>query len=551
MRKTQIPEYTRSFRRALYRGVGFDEADLDRPLIGIFNSWGETNPAAAGMKRLAHEVKKAVREAGGTPIEIVMSALCDGTCATAPLAKSYNLPWRDIAAAYIESMTWTNLLDGVVFLSVCDEVVPAHLMAAARIDLPSIMLLGGAMECPSLGGRKVWAGDMISAFFSLKQGRMDDETFWELERRCCPGAGACGIMGTANSMGAFAEAIGFTLPGNSTVPGSDPSLQRLAYDAGKTVMSLLQNGVTARDILNEYSLINGVRVVMALGGSTCAVLHWLTLFRELGLDLDLRDLDRISRRTPWLADVRPSGSHTVSDLHLDGGVQGVMRELLPLLNREARAVDGRTVEERAFLATQRGPIRVVRSMSDPLSPEGGMAVLYGSLAPHGSVVKQSATDKRRFSGPARVFDGEEAASEAIMNGRINAGDVIVVRYEGPRGGPGMPCLYPSLFLLKEAGLQGKVALITDGRLSGTIAGLAVGHVCPEAMEGGPLALVQDGDIISMDIPNRRLDLEISPGELERRRRGWSPPDRPSDRGGCLDLYVRNVLPASQGAHMSR
>jgi len=549
-RGDRVPDYLMGFRRALFRGVGFSGEDLDRPSIGVVNSWGEINPATRQMNVLTGAVKQGVRRGGGTPVELVLSGLCDGTCAGTPGANIYNLAWRDIAVAYIETVVEANLFDGLVFLSVCDEVVPAHLMAAARLDLPSILVCGGSMLPGRHEDRELWAGDMTAAFADLKSGKITGEEYKSLEEKCCSGGGACGVMGTGVTMQAFAEAIGMTLPGNATKAGDDPFLEKIAFQSGSQIMVLFEQDLRPRQIMTTSAFENAIRVVLSLGGSSCAILHILALAREAGVRLSLSVFEELSRSTPFLCDVKPSGSHPVLDLDRAGGIPAVMKTLLPLLNLDPLTVGGSSLAEVLKEVTIFDP-GIIRPLEQPLQPEAGLAILRGSLAPESAVVKQSAVspEMRVHEGPAKVFDSEDAAARAILNGKIHPGDVIVVRYAGPKGGPGMPCLYGSLWLLKSKGLEGSVALVTDGRLSGTIRGAAVGHVSPEAAEGGPIGLLADGDLIRIDIPSRRLDLLVSEIELERRRRRWVPPKLAKVRG-WMALYSRIVTSAHEGAYLN-
>jgi dihydroxy-acid dehydratase len=548
-RENRVPDYLMGFRRALFKGAGFTGEDLDRPLVGVVNSWGEINPATKHMNTLTKAVKEGVRQAGGTPVEFVLSGLCDGTCAGTSGANIYNMAWRDIAVAYIETVVEANQFDGLVFLPVCDEVVPAHLMAAARLNLPSIVVCGGSMLPGSNGDRDLWAGDMTGAFADLMDGKISKDDYCLLEDRCCTGAGACGVMGTGNTMQAFAEAIGMTLPRNGTIAGVDPALKEIAFRSGVQVMTLRSKELKPRHIMTRSALENAIRVILAVGGSTCAIFHAIALAHEAEVPLDLSIFEETSRSTPFICNVKPSGSHPVKDLDRAGGIQAVMKELSPLLNLDVLTVTGLSLREnlKEVTITDR---ETIRPLEQPLLPEGGIAILRGTLAPESAIVKHAAVlpEMMVHQGPAKVFDSEEMAGKAILEGKIHPGDVVVVRYAGPRGGPGMPCLYGSLWLLKNKGLEGSVALITDGRLSGTIRGAAIGHVSPEAAEGGPIALLRDGDIVKIDIPDRRLDLLLSEEELETRRKRWLPP-KPKKEKGFMALYSKIVSSAHEGAYL--
>jgi len=548
-RDAQTPDYLMGFRRALFKGAGFSGEDLDRPLIGVVNSWGEISPATKHMQVLTKAAKEGVRSGGGTPVEVVLSGLCDGTCGGAPGANIYNMAWRDIAVAYLETVVEANQFDGLVFLPVCDEVVPAHLMAAARLNLPSILVCGGTMLPAWDRERDLWAGDVTAAFADLKSGKITEAEYRRVEDVCCSGAGACGVMGTGNTMQAFAEAIGMTLPGNGTRAGLDRDLERIAFQSGQTVMSLLDKDIRPLDIMTRPAFENAIRVVLTLGGSTCAIFHAIALAREAEIPLGISVFEDFSKTTPFIGNVKPSGAYPVKRLDDAGGIPAVMKELSPLLNLDTLTVTGKILGENIRTA-QVMDREVIRPLNQPLHPEGGIAVLRGSLAPQSAVVKPVAVlpGMMVHEGPARVFDSEEKAGKAILQSQISPGDIVVVRYAGPKGGPGMPCLYGSLWLLKSKGLEGSVALVTDGRLSGTIRGAAIGHVSPEAAEGGPIALLKDGDRIRIDIPGRKLDVLLPEEELKARRSQWRPP-RPKKEKGFMALYSKLVSSAHEGAYL--
>jgi len=548
-RDEKTPDYLMGFRRALFRGAGFSGEALDRPLIGVVNSWGEISPATKHMQALTRAAKEGVKSAGATPVEFVLSGLCDGTCAGAPGANIYNMAWRDIAVAYIETVAEANQFDALVFLPVCDEVVPAHLMAAARLNLPSILICGGTMLPARLGDRDLWAGDATAAFADLKRGKISEEAYRQVEEQCCRGAGACGVMGTGNTMQAFAEAIGMALPGNGTVAGVDPALEKMAFQSGAQVMNLWQRVLRPRDIMTLPAFENAIRVILTMGGSTCALFHTIALAHETEIALDLSIFEKMSRNTPFICNVQPSGSYPVKGLDDAGGIPAVMKELSPLLNLDILTVTGKTLRENIKSARVLNG-EVIRPLDRPLHREGGIAVLRGSLAPQSAIVKHVAVlpEMQVHQGPAKVFDSEDAAGVAILEGKIHPGDIVVVRYAGPKGGPGMPCLYGSLWLLKAEGLEGSVALITDGRLSGTIRGAAIGHVSPEAAEGGPIALLRDGDLIRIDIPARKLDLLLPDEEIKIRRSQWIPP-KPKKEKGFMALYSKIVSSAHEGAYL--
>lgn len=545
--ESEAPAFLLGFRRALYRGAGFSRDALRRPLIGVANSWGEISPATKHLDRLTTRVKAGIAEAGATPVEFVLSGLCDGTCAAAPGYNRYNLPWRDIAASYIEAVAHANMFDGLVLVGVCDEVVPAHLLAALRVDLPGLLVLGGSMEpgTSPLHTDPVWAGEMTAGYAGLRNGSVTPEQYDALEESCCTGGGACGVMGTANTMHVFAEAAGLTLPGSAVAPGESPELEALAFEAGRRAADLVASGLRPSDILTQESLENALRATIAVGGSSCAILHALALAAEAGLQLDLDDFDALSRTTPWLVDVLPSGRAAATEYHRAGGVQATLKALAPLLHLDVATVSAASLREQLTRAPDGDP-RIIRPLNDPLSAEGAFAILHGSLAPGGAVFKQSGSGVRTFRGPARVFADEKAAGDAILAGEIVGGEVLVVRGCGPKGAPGMPCLYGSVWLLKSAGLDDRVALLTDGRLSGTIRGLALAHVSPEAGEPGPLAVVHDGDEIDIDVEARRVDLLVPEHEVEARLASCRP-ERGEAGRGSLAQYRAQVGPVEKGA----
>jgi len=427
--------------------------------------------------------------------------------------------------------------------------VPAHLLAAARLNLPAILIGGGTMLPVWDRDRDLWAGDVTAAFADLQSGKISLAEYQRLEDICCSGAGACGVMGTGNTMQAFAEAIGLTMPGNGTRAGVDPDLKKMAFQSGAQVMELREKNIKPLDIITKSALENALRVILAVGGSTCAIFHAIALAREAGIPLDLSVFEELSQSTPFLANVKPSGAYPVKRLDEAGGIPALMKELSPLLNLGALTVTGKTLGEN-LKAVPMPDREVIRPLNQPLHSEGGIAVLRGSLAPQSAIVKHVAVlpEMMVHEGPARIFDSEELAGEAILKGKIRPGDMVVVRYAGPKGGPGMPCLYGSLWLLKSKGLEGSVALITDGRLSGTIRGAAIGHVSPEAAEGGPIALLQEGDRIRIDIPQRKLDLLVAEEELESRRRRWPPPRLIREKG-FMALYSKIVSSTHEGAYL--
>jgi dihydroxy-acid dehydratase len=525
--------------------MGFSDDDSGKPTIAVVNSWGETTPGHHHLRDLAAAAKEGVREAGGMPVEFNTVAPCDGI-AQGP-GMHYVLPLRDVIAASVELMIEAHRFDAALFLGTCDKIVPAMLMAAARVNLPCVFLTGGPMLPWYDEGRAVILSDVKEGMGALKAGRLTEEEFHTLECNACGGPGACAFMGTANTMNCLVEAMGLSLPGCATLPAVASGRADLARESGRRVVEVWREGVRFRDIAVRGALENAIRVLQAIGGSTNAVLHLLALASELGIDPALKTFDEIGRKTPLLGKFKPASPLTVVDLHEAGGVSAVLQRLSPLLERELPTVSGRTVGQIAADA-QAARSDVLRSLEDPLASEGGIAVLYGSLAPRGAVVKQSGVEPEmlRHRGPARVFEGEEALRDELLAQKIQASDVLVIRNEGPRGGPGMRELSIPAAVLVGMGLGSSVAMVTDGRFSGATRGPCIGHVVPEAHEGGPIALVEDGDTIDIDIPERRLNLLVAEDVLVQRRRRWRRRKSPFARG-FLVLYAERVGPADQGA----
>lgn len=536
----------RAPHRALFKATGLTDKDLRKPLVGVVNSWSEIVPGHIHLNRLAKEVKAGVRAAGGTPLEFETIAICDGIAMAHP-GMRYPLPSREIVADSVEAMMNAHMLDAMVCLSSCDKIVPGMVMAACRLDLPTILVTGGPMLPGQFRGRPVAFSRLYEAVSEFKAGRLTQEELRELEDHTCPGAGSCAGLYTANTMGCLVEALGLSLPGCGTTPAVYKEKLQIARASGEQIVKLLDEGLTARRIVTEEALENAIAVDMAIGGSTNTVLHLIAIAHEAGVDLSLDQFDEVSRKTPRLCSLDPGGSHFLKDLYEAGGVQGVMKELAPLLHLDAPTVAGGSVGERVKKARVLRR-EVIASREKPISKEGGIAVLKGTLAPEGAVVKLAGIEPgmMRFTGRARVFEGEEEAVEAIMDGRIGSGAVVVVRYEGPKGGPGMREMLAATSSIVGKGLSSSVALVTDGRFSGATRGPCIGHVCPEAAVGGAIALVEEGDPIAIDIPLRRLDLKVSPAEMKRRRKSWKPPP-PKVSGSYLNRYSRLVSSASKGA----
>lgn len=534
--------------RSLLYALGLTQEEMGRPLIGVVNSANEIVPGHMHLHTIAQAVKDGVRMAGGVPMEFPVIGVCDGL-AMNHAGMRMSLPSRELIADSIEICAVALPFDGLVFIPNCDKVVPGMLMAMARLNIPSIMVSGGPMYAGRRGGAAV---DLITVFEGVgkvRSGAMTEAELEDLAQCACPGCGSCAGMFTANSMNCLCEALGVALPGNGTIPAATSARLRLAKEAGMRVMDLVRQEVRPRDIITEKSLKNAVTVDMALGCSTNTVLHLPAVFREAGLHLDLDFFDAISRGTPNLCRLSPAGSQHIEDLHEAGGIPAVMSELanLGILDLSVSTVTGKTLGENlAGVRVLRTD--VIRPAVDPYSPEGGIAILRGSLAPDGAVVKQSAVaaEMLQREARARVFDGEEAAVAAILGGAIQPGDVVVIRYEGPKGGPGMREMLTPTSAISGMGLGESVALITDGRFSGGTRGAAIGHVSPEAAEAGPIALVQDGDIIGIDIPNRRLDLMVDEAELARRKAAWKPVKK-EITSPVLRRYARLAASAAQGA----
>jgi dihydroxy-acid dehydratase len=535
--------------RAMLRAVGMTDGDWDKPQVGVASSWNEVTPCNLPLDRLAKEAKNGVRAAGGFPLEFTTIAVSDGISMGHEGMRA-SLVSREVIADSVELVVHAERLDATVLLAGCDKSLPGMLMAAARLDLPSVFLYGGSILPGHLAdGTAVTIQDVFEAVGACALGKITRERLGEIERAACPSEGSCGGMFTANTMASAAEALGMALPGSASAPAPDARRAALAVASGEAVVRLVDSGVTARRILTKSAFENAIAVVMALGGSTNAVLHLLAIAHEAFVDLTLDDFDRIGRKVPHLADVKPFGRYVMTDVDAVGGVPVVMRHLLDagLLDGDALTVTGKTLGENLDALTPAQPDgAVLHGMHDPIHATGGIAILRGSLAPDGAVVKTAGMDSLVFEGTARVFDGEAGAMAAVTEGRISAGDVIVIRWEGPKGGPGMREMLAVTAAVKGAGLGADVALLTDGRFSGATFGLCVGHVAPEAADLGPIALVAEGDRILLDVPNRTLDLLVDDDTLRRRREAWTP-QPPRYERGALAKYARLVSSAARGA----
>ncbi|HUY21920.1 MAG TPA: dihydroxy-acid dehydratase [Acidimicrobiales bacterium] len=543
---------TRAPARAMLRAIGMTDDDWTKPQVGVASSWNEVTPCNMPLDRLAKRSKDGVREAGGFPIEFVTIAVSDGISMGHEGMRA-SLVSREVIADSIETVMHAERFDALLTFAGCDKSLPGMLMAAARLNLPAVFLYGGSILPGSIPGRPgAESLDIVSVFEAVgahAAGSLSDEELSLIEHNACPTAGSCAGMFTANTMASVAEAIGMSLPGSSSPAAVDPRRQAFAYETGRAVIGLLERDIRPRDIMTKAAFENAIAVVMALGGSTNAVLHLLAIANEARVELDLDDFNRVATRVPHIADTKPHGKYHMVDIDRVGGVPVVMRELLDagLLHGGCLTVTGRTVAENLAALDPPAPDgEVVHPLSSPIHADGGIAVLRGSLAPNGGVVKVAGIDSPRFEGTARVFDGEQGALDAILAGQIDPGTVVVIRYEGPKGGPGMREMLAVTGAMKGAGRGGDCALVTDGRFSGGTHGFCVGHVAPEAVDGGPICLVADGDPIVIDVTAKRIDLGVDDAELTRRRTQWKVPE-PRYTTGVLAKYARLVTGAERGA----
>ncbi|HJC47435.1 MAG TPA: dihydroxy-acid dehydratase [Candidatus Lachnoclostridium pullistercoris] len=538
----------RTPNRSLFYALGYTDEELDRPLIGVVSAYSEIVPGHMHLDKIAQAAKDGVRLAGGTPILVPAIGVCDGI-AMGHKGMKYSLPSRELICDSIETMAQAHCFDGLVLVPNCDKIVPAMLMAAARLNIPSIVISGGPMLAGRQGGRKVSLSQMFEAVGGFKSGLIDQETLDDYTKHTCPGCGSCAGMYTANSMNCLSEAIGMALPGNGTIPAVYSERIQLAKHAGMKVMELVEKDLKPRDILTPAAFENALATDMALGCSTNSVLHLLAIANEAGVPMDLETINKVSARTPNYCHLAPAGPTHIEDLYEAGGVAAVMKQLADggLLHTELMTVTGKTVGENLKGAANRNP-EAIRPMDNPYSRTGGIAVLWGNIAKDGCVVKRSAVADEMLvhEGPARVFDGEEEAIAAIYAGEIKPGDVVVIRYEGPKGGPGMREMLNPTSALAGMKLDKSVALITDGRFSGASRGASIGHVSPEAAEGGAIALVKEGDRISINIPEGKLNVLVDEAELEARRAAWKAPE-PKETTGWLGRYAKLVSSANTGA----
>ena len=540
--------------RALYKSMGFSDEDLKGPLIGIANAWNELVPGHYNLRQLSEFVKKGIYRAGGMAVEFGVIAACDGqSCGHNGM--KYILPTRDLIACDIEAMAEAHRLDGIVMLGSCDKIVPGMLMAAARLGIPAILLVGGPMAGGvAFDGRKSDSTSVSEAVGMLSAGRITKETLSMLEDNAAPSCGSCSYYGTANSMGCAAEAMGMSLTGSSLIPATASERFRAGEMTGIKIVELVKRGVTARDIITRNSLENAAKIMVATGGSTNTFIHLSAIAHEIGTDAEtmMEIYDRASETIPSIAMVNPASCYDMEDFYRAGGIPQVMKELGEDIDLSCMTVTGENLGDNLKAWTDPFGVdrRVIHTKEDPFCKSGGLAVMRGNLAPGTGITKPIAMDPAmyHFSGPARVFNCEEDANLAILNGKIKDGDVLVIRYEGPKGGPGMREMYFAMKLLYGRGLAKKTAIITDGRFSGTNNGCFVGHISPEAAEGGPIAAVRDGDIITIDVENKRLDVDLSPEELEARLKDWKRPPQ-KELKGILAIYAKLAASAAEGGMM--
>ena len=548
-RSTDVTEGDhRAPARAMLRAVGMGDEDMDKAQIGVASSWNEITPCNLSLARLAKAAKVGVHNAGGFPLEFGTISVSDGISMGHEGMRA-SLVSREVIADSVETVVFAERLDGTVTLAGCDKSLPGMLMAAARLDLASVFVYAGSTLPGRLGGKDLTIIDVFEGVGACARGLISREQLTEIEKATCPGEGACGGMYTANTMAAAAEALGMALPGSAAPPAVDRRRDDIAMRSGEAVVRLVEQGLTARKIMTMKAFENAITVVMALGGSTNAVLHLLAIAHEARVPLTLDDFNRIGDKVPLLADVKPFGQYVMTDIDRIGGVPVVMKALLDagLLHGDALTCTGKTMAENlADLAPAAPDGEVIRALTNPIHQTGGLSVLRGSLAPDGAVVKTAGFDSEIFEGTARVFDGEQGCMDAVTDGTLDKGTVVVIRYEGPKGGPGMREMLMVTSAIKGAGLGKDVLLLTDGRFSGGTTGLCVGHIAPEATDGGPIALVEDGDRIRLDVTTRTLDLLVEPAVLEQRRANWQPL-APRYTTGVLGKYAKLVGSAAQGA----
>jgi dihydroxy-acid dehydratase len=537
----------RAAARAMLKAVGYTDADLAKPIVGIANTWIETMPCNLNLRALAEHVKRGVREAGGTPMEFNTIAISDGvTMGTEGMKMS--LVSREVIADSIELVGRGHMFDAMIALVACDKTIPGAAMALVRLNVPSVLLYGGSIAPGRWRDRDLTVVDVFEAIGAHAAGKIDDAELKQIEDRACPGAGACGGQFTANTMAMAMEFIGLSPVGSASPGATDPRKEQKGYEAGKLVMDLLQRGVRPRDILTRDAFENAIAAATGTGGSTNSVLHLIALAREADVPLTIDDFDAISRRTPIIADLRPGGTYVALDVDRAGGIALIAKRMVEgkLVHADAQTVTGKTLGEASSSSIETPGQKVIATAEHPFKPTGGLVILRGNLAPEGAVVKIAGHERTHHRGPARVFDREEDAMAAIESGRVVAGDVVVIRYEGPKGGPGMREMLGITSAIVGAGLGETVALVTDGRFSGGTRGLMIGHVAPEAVVGGPLAALREGDVITIDIDSRKLDCDLTPDELSVRLASWKPP-APRYTTGVMAKYAALVSSAADGA----
>jgi dihydroxy-acid dehydratase len=537
----------RAGARAMLKAVGFDDEALKKPIVGVANTWIEIGPCNYHLRELAASVKEGIREAGGTPMEFNTVSISDGITMGSPGMRA-SLISREVIADSIELVSRGNCFDAVVALCGCDKTIPGTTMAVARLGVPGLVLYGGSIAPGRFENHDVTIQDVYEGIGAHAAGKMTDAQLKDLEDHACPGAGACGGQFTANTMATAIEFLGIAPMGSGSVPAVDPAKADVGRQAGRLVMDLVRRNLTPAQILTRQSIENAIAAVVTTGGSTNAVLHLLAIARESGIPLTIDDFDRISRQVPLLADLKPGGRFVATDLHRAGGIRLVAQRLLDagLLHADQMTVTGKTIGEEARSASETAGQEVVRPLNRPIKPTGGLAILKGNLAPEGAVVKVAGSNLQHHRGPARVFDSEQGALDAVLANQIKPGDVVVIRCEGPRGGPGMPEMLAVTAAIVGAGLGESVVMVTDGRFSGATRGLMAGHVAPEAAAGGPIAAIREGDTIVFDIPNRRIDIELPQPEIAARLKAWKAP-APRYTSGVMAKYARLVSSAAEGA----
>ena len=536
-------------RRAIYKANGYTNEDLLRPHIGVVNTYNEAAPGHSHMRQIAEAVKSGVWQAGGTPFEFGTISTCGSPCVGSEnKALRYELVIRDIICGSIEIVAMEHMFDGLLLLSSCDSIIPAELMAAARLDIPSVVVTGGPMLPGRYQGKNIVMSQLDEASLGgLQAKKFSEQEILEMEETACPGPGACSLMGTANTMQILTEALGMSLSGSATIPAVSSQRLMAARRSGRQIVKLVEDNLTPSRIMTRQALLNAIIVDLAIGGSTNALLHLLTFARELEIELALDDFDRLSRKVPCICSVIPNGPHTVVDFHEAGGAPAVMNELKELLHLDCLTVNGTTLGDNLIGKKSLNP-KVISTVKHPFHETGGLAVLKGNLAPRGAIARPTSFKKEmlKHTGPAKVFDSDEDALKAIYDRNVQKGDVIVIRYEGPIGAPGMREMMLSTDALVGMGLDREIALITDGRFSGFTQGTAIGHIAPEAMVGGPIAVVQDGDVIEIDILNRSLTIRLTDDEIKERLKRWKAPE-PKVKKGVLTIYSRLVGQADHGA----